>query len=401
MTGTSAVAAGESEEERRTALRALLGEPFVGAERAEYRLVRRHEHELRRAALDAFGYQLELTTSAARLLGSPTTSGLHRPLRVRPASATGRARPRDEWPVLSDRGCVLLFLTLAALERGGAQTAIDELAREVERAGADVEPPIGVDFRQRPERVAFADGLDLLCAWGVLVHTAGSRQSFARRAQDEDEALLTIDRRRLAVIVADPARAIAATTVADLADDRRGYAPTPEGERRRRFHRLARRLVEDPALVLEDLDESDRQYFLSQRARVEDAVGAATGLAIERRAEGTAAVVDDRSLTDLPFPTNSTAKQLALLLCDRLSTGEPLSEAELRDRVRSLLTSHRAHWDRDPDDPEQVQASAGAALVVLAQLDLVRLDPGGTVMPQALAARFRAPEMRRAGERST
>jgi len=232
--------------------------------------------------------------------------GVRRPLHVRPASATGRARPRDEWPVLSDRGCVLLLLTLVALERGGAQTAIAELAREVERGGADVEPPIEVDFRQRSARVAFADGLDLLCAWGVLEHTAGSHQSFARHAQDKDEALLTVDRRRLAKVVADPARAMAATTLAELMDDGDGYAPTPEGERRRRFHRLARRLVEDPAIVLDDLDEDDRQYLLSQRARVEDAVGRATGLAIERRLEGTAVVVDDRGLTDIPFPTNST-----------------------------------------------------------------------------------------------
>jgi uncharacterized protein (TIGR02678 family) len=296
---------------------------------------------------------------------------------------------------------VLLLLTLVALERGGAQTAIAELAREVERGGADVEPPIEVDFRQRSARVAFADGLDLLCAWGVLEHTAGSHQSFARHAQDKDEALLTVDRRRLATVVADPARAMAATTLAELMDDGDGYAPTPEGERRRRFHRLARRLVEDPAIVLDDLDEDDRQYLLSQRARVEDAVGRATGLAIERRLEGTAVVVDDRGLTDIPFPTNSTTKQVALLLCDRLATGEPLSEAELRDLVKGLLAAHRAHWGRDPDDPGQVRGSAGAVLEVLAALDLVRIDPSGTMLPRPVAARFRAPALRRAGERPT
>lgn len=391
-------AADEWEEERRSALRALLSEPFLGADSTEFRLVRRHEHELRRVVLDVFGYHLELTSTAARVLGCPTASGLRRPLRVRPASASGRLRPRDEWPAVSDRGCVLLFLTLAALERGGAQTAIAELAREVERAGADVDPPITVDFRQRAERVAFADGLDLLCVWGVLQHTAGSRQSYARRTQDDDEALLTIDRRRLAIAVSDPARAIAATTLTELIDDRARYAPTPEGDRRRRFHGLACRLVEDPALVLDDLDEDERQYFLSQRARVEDAVAAAVGLAVERRAEGTALITEDRQLTDVPFPTNSTTKQLALLLCDRLASGEPLSESELRGRVRALLAEHRAHWERDPDDPEQVAAAARAVLAVLEQLDLVRVEPDATILPRPLAARFRTPAVRRAGE---
>jgi uncharacterized protein (TIGR02678 family) len=401
MRATNEIGAAEREEERRTALRALLAEPFVAAESSEYRLVRRHEHDLRRTALDVFGYQLETTSSAARLLGTPTPSGLRRPLRVQPASVTGRARPRDEWPELSDRGSVVLFLTLAALERGGAQTAIAALAREVERAAADVDPPIEVDFRRRPERVAFADGLDLLCAWGVLEHTAGSRESFTRHVQDEDEALLTVDRRRLALLVADPPRALAARTVAELTEERGRYSPTPEGERRARFHRLARRLVEDPALVLADLDEEDRGYLLSQRARVEDAVARATGMAVERRAEGTAVIVDDRRLTDIPFPTNSTTKQIALLLCDRLATGAPLSEAELRDRVRELLDTHRAHWGRDPQDPEQVRTSAAAVLAVLSELGLVRVEPPGTVVPRPPVARFREPDVRRAGEHGT
>ena len=58
---------------------------------------------------------------------------------------------------------------------------------------------------QRSERVAFADGLDLLCAWGVLEHTSGSHESYARREQGDDEALFTVDRRRLALLLRDPA----------------------------------------------------------------------------------------------------------------------------------------------------------------------------------------------------
>lgn len=396
----SAIAALDREAERRHALRALLGEPFVGADAPELRLVRRHEHELRRMAFDTFGYQLELTSTSARMLGPPTPAGLRRPLRIRPASATGRTRPRDEWPALSDRGCVLLLLTLAALERGGVQTAVADLAREVERAGADAEPPIVVDFRARPERVAFADGLDLLCAWGVLEHTSGSRESFSRGRQGEDEALLTVDRRRLATALADPARALSAENPADLLDDSAGYAPTPEGDHRRRFHRLTRRLAEDPVVLLDDLGAEDRAYFAGQRARIEDAVAEATGLAIERRAEGTAAIVAGRELTDVPFPTNATVKQLALLLCDGLPPGRPVGEAALRAEVRRLLERHRAHWDRDPEDPDVVAAAAAAAVAVLQSLDLLRPGPAGSIVPLPPVARFRAPDVRRAGEGS-
>ncbi len=258
--------------ERTQALRALLSAPFVDAADPAYALIRRHERELATMLQTSFGYQLEVGSTAARASGLPTPEGLRRPLRIRPASVSGRQKPPDEWPALSDRGCVLLLLTLTALERGGAQTALADLAREVELAGADVDPPVTVAFRERAERLAFADGLDLLCWWGVLEHTSGSHDSYARGEQREDEALFTVDRRRLALLLRDPVAALEAPSLEQLIDESARYAPTPEGENRARFERLARRLAEDPALLLDDLDADERGYFLGQRARIETAV---------------------------------------------------------------------------------------------------------------------------------
>ena len=102
---------------------------------------------------------------------------------------------------------MLLLLTLVALERGGAQTAIAELARNVERAGADVERP-GLQHRASARAASTYIGrrrARLLCTWGVLEHTSGSRESYARCEQGEDEALFTVDRRRLALLLRDPA----------------------------------------------------------------------------------------------------------------------------------------------------------------------------------------------------
>ena len=292
----------DDRNEQTQALRALLAAPFVGADEPAYALLRRHERELARMLQSTYGYQLEVGSTAARASGPPTPEGLRRPLRIRPASISGRQRPPDEWPALGDRACVLLLLTLVALERGGAQTAIAELARNVERAGADVEPRLSVDFRARSERVAFADGLDLLCTWGVLEHTSGSRESYARREQGEDEALFTVDRRRLALLLRDPAIALESTTLEQLLDETWRYPPTPEGENRARSEQLARRLTEDPALLLSDLDDQERTYFLGQRARIESAVATATGYQVERRAEGSALIVNDRSFTDVAVP---------------------------------------------------------------------------------------------------
>jgi uncharacterized protein (TIGR02678 family) len=392
----------EDRAERTAAIRALLTHPFLDATEPEYALVRRHEREIARTLQATYGYQLEVGSTAARASGPPTEQGLHRSIRVPPASVSGRRRPPDDWPVLSDRACLILLLTLVALERSGAQTAIAELARGTERAGADVDPPVAVDFKERRERVAFADGLDLLCEWGILAHTAGSHESYARRTQDDDEALFTIDHRRLALLLRDPALALNAARLDDLAGEADRYAPTIEGENRARAESLARRLTEDPVVLLSDLSEEERTYFLGQRARIEDAVGMTTGYAIERRREGSALISDDREFTDIPFPTNATIKQLALLLCDTLTQAGPdglLTKEALRGRVRTLMTEHRRHWDRDPSDHAQVTTVTDAAIQILAAADLARRTPSGAIQPTPLAARFRSPSLRTSSRR--
>jgi uncharacterized protein (TIGR02678 family) len=289
---------------------------------------------------------------------------------------------------------VLLFLTLAALERGGAQVAIADLARAVAQSGADADPPIAVDFDARHERVALADGLDLLVAWGVLAHTAGKRESYRRREQDEGEALLTIDRRRLALVLRDPAAAAGATTLEDLAGDPHRYTEHAEGERRARAHRLARRLVEDPVVLLDELDDEDRAYFLGQRARLEEGVADAVGVDVERRAEGSALIVEDRRLTDVPFPTNATVKQLALLLCDVLAALPPDGELDgpgLRDAVAELLLEHEPHWQRDPRDADLVRALCAEVADLLAGLDLAQRTASGGLRPLPPCTRYRDP----------
>ena len=386
--------------EQTQALRTLLATPFVGAAEPGYALIRRHERALATTLQSSFGYQLVVGSTAARASGPPTPDGLRRPLRVPPASVSGRKKPQDEWAALSDRGCVLLLLTLTALERGGAQTALADLAREVELAGADVDPPVTVEFRERAERLAFADGLEILGAWGVLEHTSGSHESYARGEQREDEALFTIDRRRLALLLRDPVAALEASTLEELLDESARYAPTPEGENRARFERLARRLAEDPALLLDDLTDDERAYLLGQRARIETAVAAATGYQVERRAEGSALIVEDRAFTDVPFPTNSTIKQVALLLCETLAATPPgaaLSAEAVRDAVGELVARHGDHWHRDRDDPAQIAPLTVAATDVLVACDLARRAETGGLRPTPLVARFREPSLRSGG----
>lgn len=398
MTETRSTATLQAEDERREALRALLAEPFVGSDAPVFKLIRRHDAELARRCTELLGYWLHVTPTFARLVKVPTQRMLRRGTRIPPSGTSARDRSRDDWPRLSDRGVVLLFLTLAALERGGQQTVIGELADDVAATGARAEPPITIDMELRAERMAFADGLELLCHWGVLQLMHGRRGTFANRfaANDETEALFTVDRRRLALVLRDPFTALGAATIDDLVGE--GEAATAEARTRQTRHRLARRLVEDPVLYLDECTEEEQAYFLSQRGMLERRVEDWTGLTVERRAEGTAAIEAGRELTDLPFPAGSTVKQLALLLCDWLAGEREATSSELRRMVRALLAQHEAHWNRSPDDEEVVDGMLAQATALLLELDLVQRRPDG-LGARPLCARFRAPEVREAGAR--
>jgi uncharacterized protein (TIGR02678 family) len=393
---TATATALQAEDEREQALRALLAEPFIGAEEPVFKAIRRHDAELAKRCADLLGYRLHVTPSFARLVKVPTERTLRRGTSVPPSGVSARDRARDDWPQLSDRGVVLLFLTLAALERGGQQTVIGELAQNVVDTGARADPPVAVDLELRAERAAFADGLELLCHWGVLQLMHGRRGTFANRIQagDDTEALFTVDRRRLALVLRDPFAAMAAGSAGELAAD--PEPATPEARTRQIRHRLARRLVEDPVLYLDECSEDERAYFVSQRANLERRVADWTGLTIERRAEGTAALEAGRQLTDLPFPAGSTVKQLALLLCDWLAGERGATWVELRRTVRALLAQHERHWNRSPDDELLVDAMLDQATTVLVELDLATRTPAG-LCARPLCARFRAPQLRNAG----
>ena len=337
-----------------------------------------------------------MTPGFARLVKVPTERTLRRGVRVPPSGTSARDRARDDWPRLSDRGVVLLFLTLAALERGGQQTVIGELAGDVVAAGARCDPQLIVDFDRRTERVGFADGVELLCHWGVLHLVHGRRGSFANRVRDDEEALFTIDRKRLALVLRDPFAALGADSVAELAAE--AEPATTEAKTRQIRHRLARRLIEDPVLHLDELSGEERTYFLSQRAMLERRVEDWVGLAIERRAEGTAAIDAGRELTDLPFPAGSTPKQLALLLCDWLAEQREATSSELRRTVRALLARHERHWNRSPDDENVVEAMLGEVTGILTELDLAARTADG-LRARPLCARFRSPALKQAGAR--
>jgi len=372
-------------EERRRAVRALLERQALSASDPEMPLVRRHREHLAAALRDHLGATLTVTADGAHLSKRVTLDGA-RPLRLPPRSRSERARPVDERRTLGGRGCLLLCLVAGVLERRGwTQVPLGALAEEVAAHGRSLD--VELDWRARADRLALSDAIDALAGLGVMALRSG----VAGELDSDEEAFYDVRRRRLALLLADPVRCAEATQPADL------ERPETDGGHlagRARARRLVRALVEDPVLLLEDLDEEDRAYFVAQRARLEATAAELTGLQVERRREGTALLATGRELTDRPFPARGHLKQLALLLLPELCALDGGGAATIAPEraaaiVRRLVARHAEHWAWDPADADAVARAGEQALCVLVDLRLVaREEPGLRVLP--VAHRYRA-----------
>jgi uncharacterized protein (TIGR02678 family) len=381
--------------------RALLSRQFVLPDEPEFAIVRRHREVLARQ-LRALGHTLIVTGDVARLI-KPVRLDEARPLPLPRRSCKDTERAIDERRTLESRACVMVCLIGAVLERRPwAQVPLGELAEEVATHARAL--AVAVDWRGAPDRNAFDDALLWLCGVGALRLRVGRSGHFGTDAEESDtEALYDIHRGRLALLLADPIRVASAAVLADL-------EPDPDS----RDRRLRRRLVDDPAVYVADLDDEERAYFLSPRRRdVETDAALLTGLQLERRREGSALVARDRELTDRPFPARAHHKQLALLLlgplCERhehlladyreqcrrdgrTPDDDPpvtITEADLRDEVACLCHEHAEHWRWDPHESAQLEVAAHSAVGVLADLQLLtRRADGVQVRPAAF--RYRA-----------
>lgn len=376
--------------ERRQAARALLMRPLLTAEGDpdSFALVRRHGEWLTDRFRHLLGYRVAIRGDHARLYKRPRVAYRDRPARIKPGSV--RPGPEDGWAPFGRRHYVLLALTLAVLEahHGRSQALIGGLAGEVATLGAEL--GLRVDFERRDERKSFADVLELLCRLGVLRQRDGSRDAFVARDDAVEEALFDIEHGRLGDLKATPLALTEIERVEQLLTESEAYPASDDGDRARRRHRIARTLVEEPVLYVDELEPAEQDTYRSQRHRLEPELEAITGLQAERRAEGSALIDANRRLSDMRFPTRSTESLLALLACERLRSAAhdaernplPRSEveallAELRDRVQldagpeldgSVLELLEAHRLIAREEPAQVRVLPAIARFARATL---------------------------------
>ena len=408
------VLADELSRARAEAVRTLLARPLLdqAADRQAFALIAQHRGWLTQWFDDTCGWRLhvDVRDGVARLHKRTNRPDPTRPV-VRPRRSRSAQRPFDR------RRYQLLCLICADLVRRPA-TTISLLAAEIESVTlADPTLDAFEPAERQTERRAFVDALKLLAGWGVLRTSGGDLAEFV--TDPEANAIVEVDQSRLHQLLASataPSTLVeeledAATDTGDVQDDpatrlaeepRYGAAvhddPDADEQQRNRWrrHSLARRLLDDPVVHLDELTDGQRDYLTSQagrqwlRSRVAEA-----GFVLEERAEGWAAVDPDAIATDRVFPApGDNVKQAALLLLDRLVEHDEAGERRLVPRTRDDLEQHVlglldrykgwARQAREGDGPARLTADA---LRLLAELGLVTVD-GDHVAPRPMLARY-------------
>lgn len=362
-------------EERQRALRALLMRPLMTARDEDFALVRRHADELRPWLLRETGWLLHVERDCARLFKRPADL----------LDATRGAQGLDK------RRYVLLCLACAVLERAQSQITLRSLGDQLLRLSASPELAasgfrFGLD--QAHERRDLVNVCQFLIDCGVLQRVAGDEEGFVSQSSAHTgDALYDLQRRVLAQLLAcsrGPSTYAKAQEPADLearlAALVKEYLPdTTEGKRTFVRHAIARRLLDDPVVYSDELDQEAREYFTNQRgplcARLADAVD----LTPEQRAEGSALIDPEGELSDARLPAEGTVAHATLLVAGYLSSElreHPerfVPEAEVAVFLRRAADENGKYWRKAEREPGAEVQLARECLAELQKLQLVRL----------------------------
>jgi uncharacterized protein (TIGR02678 family) len=357
----------EDASRRRAALRALLRRPLLTAESdpEDVVLVRRHQVELRDWLSRETGWRLQVDAETARLFKTAPTldDGTH-PARGKAGEPFGRRR------------YVVLCLALAVLERADAQTTLGRLAEEVLNAAAEPDLAFPFTLDSRAERSDLVAVVRLLLGWGVLRRVSGDEESYLSATGDVLYDVRRVVLASLLTGVRGPSTVTATgfdDRLADLTDE---AVPDTDELRNRALRRgLTRRLLEDPVVYYDDLDDAERAYLVSQRAAITRRIEEATALVAEVRAEGVAMVDPDDELTDVRMPEQRTDGHVTLLIAEYLSGRDGAGWDELAVFVRDAAVRHKSYWRKGVTEPGAAEELLDIALGKLVALRLVEVLP--------------------------
>jgi len=288
-----------------------------------------------------------------------------------------------------------LCLALSALARADAQTTLGSLADDVLTAAAEPELAAAgftLTLDSRADRSDLVAVVRLLLSWGVLSRVAGDEEAYLSAGID---VLYDVRRPVLSVLLSGtrgPSTVTAMPFENRLAElTAESVAETDELRNQALRRRLTRRLLEDPVVYYDELDEDERAYLLSQRHAITRRIEDATGLVPEMRAEGIAMVDPEDELTDVRMPEQRTDGHVTLLVAEHLACREQATLDELHDFVRRAATEHATYWRKGVTEPGAETELLATALEKLSALRLVQVD-GSVVRRRPAIARFALDE---------
>ncbi|WP_138842464.1 TIGR02678 family protein [Rhodococcus pyridinivorans] len=282
---------------RRDAARALLQQPIVTAasERETFDLVRRHAPALKSMFADRLGYRLVVEPTFARLIKAP----------LGPTSPHRALRHADGTEFGAITYACLALVCAALLEPGtGERVSVDDLLEQV-RADAREN---GIVFGDPvSEERNFAAALRVLEEWGVIAESGHGDEVSGDEVRG-DGPHLDVHRDLLSQLLDTPLHGM----------------PGPAAALARHEHepaalRLYRRLVEDPFVARDELDDESATILARDRHELARMLEGDFGLVLEVRAEGALAYDPAGVLTDEAFPGSGTLKHASLLLLTELT----------------------------------------------------------------------------------
>jgi uncharacterized protein (TIGR02678 family) len=288
-----------------------------------------------------------------------------------------------------------LCLALSALARADAQTTLGSLADDVLTAAAEPElaaTGFSLTLDSRAHRSDLVAVVRLLLGWGVLSRVAGDEDAYLSAGTD---VLYDVRRPVLSVLLSGirgPSTVTAASfgdRLAELTAEPVADADELRNQELRR--RLTRRLLEDPVVYYDELDEDERAYLLSQRHAITRRIEGATGLVPEMRAEGIAMVDPEDELTDVRMPEQRTDGHVTLLVAEHLARREQATFDELHAFVRQAAAENATYWRKGVTEPGAETELLATALEKLSALRLVQVD-GSVVRRRPAIARFALDE---------
>ncbi|MEU5843095.1 TIGR02678 family protein [Rhodococcus sp. NPDC047139] len=278
---------------RRDAARALLQQPIVteSGDRETFDLVRRHAGSLKSIFADRLGYRLVVAPTFVRLVKAPLASTApHRTLR----------RPDGTEFGATTYACLALVCAALLEPQTGDRITVASLLEQVRADARDNGITFGDEISEDRNVTA---ALGILCEWGVITEPDHERDEEAAA-----EAYLEVNRDLLPHLLATP-----------LHEMPNPAASLTRAEQEPAARRLYRRLIEDPFVARDELDDEAAAILARDRPELARSLEEEFGLVLEVRAEGALAYDPAGMLTDEAFPGSGTLKQACLLLVSELT----------------------------------------------------------------------------------